>query len=168
MPELALGEKRSSAALAAELEKEGFKITWGIGGEATAFDRLAGLYWSRVFNRFFHRLGDRQGSEDLTQDVFLRLYRYRDRYRPRARFAGGEELDPGPARAAHEVALRGQEPTDLHRTLDRRFLGRAIGHPNAQEVEDPRHRGVVEELVADGPVATYALSAASEAQQRQA
>src|SRR6266496_96087 len=36
MPELALGEKRSSAALAAELEKEGFKVTWGIGGEATA------------------------------------------------------------------------------------------------------------------------------------
>ncbi len=42
MPELALGEKRSSAALAAELEKEGFKITWGIGGEATAFAAVAG------------------------------------------------------------------------------------------------------------------------------
>jgi len=41
-PELALGEKRSSAALAAELEKEGFKITWGIGGEATAFAAVAG------------------------------------------------------------------------------------------------------------------------------
>jgi RNA polymerase sigma-70 factor, ECF subfamily len=56
-------------------------------GEAAAFDRLASLYWARVFNRFYHRLGDRQESEDLTQDVFLRLYRYRDRYRPRARFS---------------------------------------------------------------------------------
>jgi RNA polymerase sigma-70 factor (ECF subfamily) len=56
-------------------------------GEAGAFDRLASLYWLRVFNRFFQRLGDRQGSEDLTQDVFMRLFRYRDRYRPRARFA---------------------------------------------------------------------------------
>src|SRR5512135_3714593 len=36
-PETALEEKRSSATLAAELEKEGFRITWGIGGEATAF-----------------------------------------------------------------------------------------------------------------------------------
>jgi aminobenzoyl-glutamate utilization protein B len=41
-PELALDEKRSSAALAAELEKEGFKVTWGIGGEATAFAAVAG------------------------------------------------------------------------------------------------------------------------------
>ncbi len=42
MPELALNEKRSSAALAAELEKEGFRVTWGIGGEATAFAAIAG------------------------------------------------------------------------------------------------------------------------------
>jgi aminobenzoyl-glutamate utilization protein B len=41
-PETALEEKRSSAALAAELEKEGFRITWGIGGEATAFSAVAG------------------------------------------------------------------------------------------------------------------------------
>jgi aminobenzoyl-glutamate utilization protein B len=41
-PELALEEKRSSATLAAELEKEGFKVTWGIGGEATAFVAVAG------------------------------------------------------------------------------------------------------------------------------
>src|SRR5262249_31128530 len=41
-PELALEEKRSSAALAAELEKEGFRVTWGIGGEATAFVAVAG------------------------------------------------------------------------------------------------------------------------------
>ena len=41
-PETALEEKRSSAALAAELEKEGFKVTWGIGGEATAFAAVAG------------------------------------------------------------------------------------------------------------------------------
>jgi len=42
MPELALNEKGSSAALAAELEKEGFHVTWGIGGEATAFLATAG------------------------------------------------------------------------------------------------------------------------------
>lgn len=41
-PELALNEKRSSAALASELEKEGFKVTWGVGGEATAFVATAG------------------------------------------------------------------------------------------------------------------------------
>jgi aminobenzoyl-glutamate utilization protein B len=41
-PELALEEKKSSAALAAELEKEGFRITWGAGGEATAFVATAG------------------------------------------------------------------------------------------------------------------------------
>ena len=41
-PELALEEKKSSAALAAELEKEGFRVTWGSGGEATAFVATAG------------------------------------------------------------------------------------------------------------------------------
>jgi aminobenzoyl-glutamate utilization protein B len=41
-PELALNEKKSSKALAAELEKEGFKLTWGIGGEETAFLATAG------------------------------------------------------------------------------------------------------------------------------
>lgn len=41
-PETALEEKRSSAALAAELEKAGFRITWNIGGEATAFSAVAG------------------------------------------------------------------------------------------------------------------------------
>jgi len=41
-PELALREKKSSAALAAELEKEGFRVTWGSGGEATAFIATAG------------------------------------------------------------------------------------------------------------------------------
>ena len=41
-PELALEEKKSSAALASELEKEGFKVTWGAGGEATAFVATAG------------------------------------------------------------------------------------------------------------------------------
>src|SRR5262249_10824572 len=41
-PETALEEKRSSAALAAELEKEGFKVVWGVGGEATAFVATAG------------------------------------------------------------------------------------------------------------------------------
>ena len=41
-PELALGEKVSSHALAAELEKEGFRVKWGIGGEETAFLAVAG------------------------------------------------------------------------------------------------------------------------------
>ena len=41
-PELALQEKKSSAALAAELEKEGFRVAWGSGGEATAFVATAG------------------------------------------------------------------------------------------------------------------------------
>jgi hypothetical protein len=78
----------------------------------------------------------------------------------------GEELDPGPAGAAHEITLRGEEPTDLHGTLNRRFLGRAIGHLNAQEFEDAWHRGVVEKLVPDRLVATLASRAASEPHQR--
>jgi aminobenzoyl-glutamate utilization protein B len=41
-PELALAEKVSSHALAAELEKEGFRVTWGVGGEETAFVAVAG------------------------------------------------------------------------------------------------------------------------------
>jgi len=41
-PELALNEKRSSATLASELEKEGFRVSWGVGGEATAFVAVAG------------------------------------------------------------------------------------------------------------------------------
>src|SRR5262245_35031484 len=41
-PELALGEKLSSHALAAELEKEGFRVAWGIAGEETAFLAVAG------------------------------------------------------------------------------------------------------------------------------
>ena len=41
-PELALNETKSSRALAAELEKEGFKVVWGVGGEATAFVATAG------------------------------------------------------------------------------------------------------------------------------
>lgn len=40
--ELALDETKSSAALAAVLEKEGFKITWGAGGQPTAFVATAG------------------------------------------------------------------------------------------------------------------------------
>jgi aminobenzoyl-glutamate utilization protein B len=41
-PELALEEKRSSAALAEALEHEGFKVTWGSGGQPTAFVATAG------------------------------------------------------------------------------------------------------------------------------
>jgi len=41
-PELALEEKRSSAALAEALEHEGFTITWGVGGLPTAFLATAG------------------------------------------------------------------------------------------------------------------------------
>jgi aminobenzoyl-glutamate utilization protein B len=42
MPELALQEKRSSAALADALQREGFKLTWGSGGQPTAFVATAG------------------------------------------------------------------------------------------------------------------------------
>jgi aminobenzoyl-glutamate utilization protein B len=42
MPELGLGETRSSAALIDILQKEGFQVTRGIGGEATAFVATAG------------------------------------------------------------------------------------------------------------------------------
>jgi len=42
MPELGLKETRSSAALIAILEKEGFQITRGVGGESTAFVATAG------------------------------------------------------------------------------------------------------------------------------
>jgi aminobenzoyl-glutamate utilization protein B len=41
-PETALSETKSSKALAAELEKEGFKVEWGVGGEPTAFVATAG------------------------------------------------------------------------------------------------------------------------------
>ena len=41
-PELGLGETRSSAALIQILEKEGFQVTRGVGGEATAFVATAG------------------------------------------------------------------------------------------------------------------------------
>jgi aminobenzoyl-glutamate utilization protein B len=41
-PELALEEKKSSAALAKALEREGFQVTWGVGGEPTAFVATAG------------------------------------------------------------------------------------------------------------------------------
>src|SRR5262249_7979367 len=41
-PELGLGETRSSAALLQILEKEGFQITRGVGGEPTAFIATAG------------------------------------------------------------------------------------------------------------------------------
>jgi aminobenzoyl-glutamate utilization protein B len=41
-PELGLQEKRSAAALADALQKEGFQIAWGVGGEPTAFVASAG------------------------------------------------------------------------------------------------------------------------------
>jgi len=41
-PELGLKETRSAAALADLLQKEGFRIAWGVGGEATAFVATAG------------------------------------------------------------------------------------------------------------------------------
>ncbi|HEX2690103.1 MAG TPA: amidohydrolase [Kofleriaceae bacterium] len=41
-PELGLGETRSAAALIDVLEKEGFQVTRGIGGEPTAFVATAG------------------------------------------------------------------------------------------------------------------------------
>src|SRR6266496_629680 len=41
-PELGLKETRSAAALADVLQKEGFRITRGVGGEATAFVATAG------------------------------------------------------------------------------------------------------------------------------
>jgi aminobenzoyl-glutamate utilization protein B len=41
-PELGLSETRSAAALIEILEKEGFQVTRGIGGEATAFAATAG------------------------------------------------------------------------------------------------------------------------------
>ena len=41
-PELGLSETRSAAALIAILEKEGFQVTRGIGGEPTAFAATAG------------------------------------------------------------------------------------------------------------------------------
>ena len=40
--ELANREKKSAKALADALQKEGFKVTWGLGGEDTAFVAVAG------------------------------------------------------------------------------------------------------------------------------
>ena len=41
-PETALNEKKSAQALVEALQKEGFKVTWGVGGEPTAFVAVAG------------------------------------------------------------------------------------------------------------------------------
>ena len=41
-PETALNEKKSAQALVDALQKEGFKVAWGVGGEATAFVATAG------------------------------------------------------------------------------------------------------------------------------
>ena len=41
-PETALNEKKSAQALVEALQKEGFKVTWGVGGEPTAFAATAG------------------------------------------------------------------------------------------------------------------------------
>ena len=41
-PETALQEKKSAQALVEALQKEGFKVTWGVGGEPTAFVAIAG------------------------------------------------------------------------------------------------------------------------------
>ena len=41
-PETALNEKKSAQALVEALQKEGFKVTWGVGGEPTAFVGTAG------------------------------------------------------------------------------------------------------------------------------
>jgi len=41
-PETGLQEKKSSQALVEVLQKEGFKVTWGIGGQPTAFLAVAG------------------------------------------------------------------------------------------------------------------------------
>ncbi|MGZ6072175.1 MAG: hypothetical protein ACXWK8_13235, partial [Myxococcaceae bacterium] len=41
-PEIALKETKSAQALAEVLQKEGFKVTWGVGGEPTAFVATAG------------------------------------------------------------------------------------------------------------------------------
>jgi hypothetical protein len=77
-----------------------------------------------------------------------------------------DELDAGKAGAAHEVALRGEEPTGVCRSLDYELLDLAIGRLNAKELENARYGGVVEELVTNRPVTLHALSTASEAHQR--
>ena len=41
-PETALNEKKSAQALVEALQKEGFRVTWGVGGEPTAFVATAG------------------------------------------------------------------------------------------------------------------------------
>jgi aminobenzoyl-glutamate utilization protein B len=41
-PETAMKEKKSAQALVEALQKEGFKVTWGVAGEATAFLATAG------------------------------------------------------------------------------------------------------------------------------
>jgi len=41
-PEVGLRETRSAQALVEVLQKEGFKVTWGVGGEPTAFVATAG------------------------------------------------------------------------------------------------------------------------------
>jgi hypothetical protein len=79
----------------------------------------------------------------------------------RTRLLEEEELDAGEAGAVHEVALRGEEPTALCRSLDHELLRLTIGGLNAKELENAGHGGVVEELMADRPVAPYALATAS-------
>ena len=77
----------------------------------------------------------------------------------------GEELDAGEPGVSHQVALWGEEPPDLYRSLDHMLLGRPIGGGHAQELEHSRHGGVVQELVTNGLVAPLTATTATEAHQ---
>jgi RNA polymerase sigma-70 factor (ECF subfamily) len=55
-------------------------------GDATAFERLVGLWQDRLVTLFLHHTGDHATAEDLTQEVFLRVYRARASYQPTAKF----------------------------------------------------------------------------------
>lgn len=55
-------------------------------GDSASYDRLAGLYASRVFGFLYRMTGSRVDAEDLTQEVFVRLVRMLPSYRHEGRF----------------------------------------------------------------------------------
>ena len=131
-PELGLNETRSSAALIAILEKEGFKVTRGIGGEATAFVATAGSGAPVVaLLAEYDALPGPVAGRGSGQEAGGRRGHARARLRPQpARHRQRRRGDRRQPRADREEAPR-DDPAVRH-------AGR--GDPVRQDLHDPRRR----------------------------
>jgi RNA polymerase sigma-70 factor (ECF subfamily) len=56
------------------------------GGDASAFERLAGVYRDRIYRWALVRTGDEDDAEDATQEALVRLHRGLGRFDGRSRF----------------------------------------------------------------------------------